>query len=58
MTLVSLSDSMDKIQVLTQNFDMNRWIDGIGDISHRQFTLTLSLSEVNAGECIYLASAR
>ena len=49
---------MDKIQVLTQNFDMNRWIDGIGDISHRRFTLTLSLSEVNAGECIYLASAR
>ena len=36
-----LSNSTNNIQVLTQNFDVNRWIDGDGDASHRQFDLTL-----------------
>ena len=39
MTLVS--NSTNNIQVLTQNFDVNRWIDGDGDASHRQIDLTL-----------------
>lgn len=39
VTLVS--NSTNNIQVLTQNFDMNRWIDGDGDASHRQIDLTL-----------------
>ena len=47
VTLVS--DPTNKIQVLTQNFHVNRLIDGDGDTSHRRFALTLSLSKVNEG---------
>ena len=47
VTLVS--DPTNKVQVLTQNFHVNRLIDGDGDTSHRRFALTLSLSKVNEG---------
>ena len=55
VTLVS--DSTSKIQVLTRNFGVNRWIDGDEDPSRRRFALTLSLSQVNAGKCFHLVSA-
>ena len=38
VTLVSDSRNM---QVLTQDFDMNCWIDGDGSTSHKQLDLTL-----------------
>ena len=47
VTLVG--DPTNKVQVLTQNFHVNRWIDGDGPSSHRRFALTLSLSKVNEG---------
>ena len=40
-SIVTLVSDSTNIQVLTQNFDVNRWIDGDGDASHRQFDLTL-----------------
>ena len=53
-SIVTLVSDSRNIQMLTRDFDVNRWIDGDGDASHRRFVLTLSLSEVNAGECIHL----
>lgn len=38
VTLVK--DSSSGIQVLTQDLDVNRWIDGNGHHSHRRFELT------------------
>lgn len=40
VTLVK--DSGNGIQVLTQNLDVNRWIDGDGHHTHRRFELTLA----------------
>ena len=40
VTLVK--DSYGGIQVLTQDLDVNRWIDGNGHHSHRRFELTLA----------------
>ena len=40
-SIVTLVSDSSNIQVLTQNFDVNRWIDGDGDSSHRQFDLAL-----------------
>ena len=43
-------DPADRIQVLTQNFGVNRWIDGDDAYpAHRRFDLTLSTSDVNSG---------
>lgn len=36
--VILVSDSLN-IQVLTQNFDVNRWIDGDGAASHGQLDL-------------------
>ena len=40
VTLVK--DSYGGIQVLTQDLDVNRWIDGNGHYSHRRFELTFA----------------
>ena len=40
VTLVK--DSGNGIQVLTQNLDVNHWIDGDGHHTHRHFELTLA----------------
>ena len=40
-SIVTLVSDSSNIQVLTQNFDVNRWIDGDGPSSQRQFDLTL-----------------
>ena len=40
-SIVTLVSDSSNIQVLTQNFDVDRWIDGDGPSSHRQFDLML-----------------
>ena len=40
-SIVTLVSDSSNIQVLTRNFDVNRWIDGDGAASHGQFDLTL-----------------
>ena len=50
-SIVTLVSDPVNIQLLTRDFDINRWIDGDGASSHRRFDLTLSRSQVNAGEC-------
>ena len=40
-TIVTIvQDESDGYQLLTRDFDVNRWIDGDGPTSHRQFELT------------------
>ena len=58
-SVVTLVSDSRNTQMLTKDFDVNRWIDGGGDTPHKRFVLILSPSEVNAGEYIYiyLASA-
>ena len=42
-TIVTLvSDSSSHLQVLTRDFDVNRWIDGDEDASHRRFDLSFA----------------
>ena len=42
-TIVTLvSDSSNRLQVLTRDFDVNRWIDGDGAASHRRFDLSFA----------------
>ena len=40
-SIVTLVSDSSNIQVLTDNFDVNRWIDGDGPSSQRQFYLKL-----------------
>ena len=40
-SIVTLVSDSTNIQVLTQDFDMNCWIDGDGSTSHKQLDLTL-----------------
>ena len=47
-------DPADRIQVLTQNFGVNRWIDGDDEPAHRRFDLALSLSDITAGIYMYV----
>ena len=42
-------DSMNRNQVLTHNFYVNRRIDSDEDASQRRFDLTVSTSDVGAG---------
>lgn len=43
-------DPAGRIQVLTQNFGVNRWIDGDDAYpAHRQYDLTISTSDVSSG---------
>ena len=42
-------DTGNKIQLLTQDFSMNRWIDGNDELEHRNFTLTLSRNSACSG---------
>ena len=43
-------DPSNRIQVLTWNFGVNRWIDGDGSYSsHRRYELTLSTSDISSG---------
>jgi hypothetical protein len=42
-TIVTLvSDSSNRLQVLTRDFDVFRWIDGDGEVSHRCFDLSFA----------------
>ena len=42
-TIVTLvSDSSSRLQVLTRDFDVYRWIDGDGPASHRRFDLSFA----------------
>ena len=42
-TIVTLvSDSSSRLQVLTRDFDVYRWIDGDGAVSHRRFDLSFA----------------
>ena len=50
-------DPSNRIQVLTQNFGVNRWIDGDDDSSHRRYDLTLSTSDINSGIFYCIRSA-
>ena len=44
-------DTDNKIQLLTQDFSVNRWIDDNDELEHRNFTLTLSRNSANSGIC-------
>ena len=44
-------DTDDKIQLLSQDFSVNRWIDGNNELGHRNFTLMLSRSSASSGTC-------
>ena len=48
-SIVTLVSDSSNVQLLTRDFNVNRWIDGDGSSSHEQFDLSLSHSEVNAG---------
>ena len=41
-SIVTLVGSRGHFEVLTQNLDVNRWIDGNGQPSHKRFTLTFA----------------
>lgn len=43
-------DPDNRIQVLTKNFGVNRWIDGDSHPDYRRFDLNLSRSDVNLGK--------
>ena len=49
VTLVSESN-VDRIQVLSQNFDVFYWIDGDGDRFDRHFDLALSTADISPGK--------
>ena len=49
-SIVTLVSDSRNTQMLTKDFDVNWWIDGGGDTSHKRFVLILSPPEVNAGE--------
>ena len=47
-TIVTLvSDSSSRLQVLTRDFDVYRWIDGDGAASHRRFDLSFAGNKIN-----------
>ena len=51
-------DPSNRIQVLTRNFGVNRWIDGDDAYSsHRRYDLTLSTSDINSGIFYCIRSA-
>lgn len=41
-SIVTLVRGSSNLQVLTQDFSVNRWIDGDGDVSHRRFNLSFA----------------
>ena len=41
-SIVTLVGARGRFQVLTQNLDVNRWIDGNDHHTHRRFTLTFA----------------
>ena len=49
-SIVTLVSDSSNVQLLTRDFNVNRWIDGDGASSHKKFDLSLSRSEVNTGE--------
>jgi hypothetical protein len=53
-TIVTLvSDSSNRLQVLTRDFNVFRWIDGNGAASHRRFDLTFAGMLINAYHSYY-----
>ena len=42
-----VGDSQGRVQVLTQNFNAFRWVDGNGHYSHRHFDLTMAWTQLN-----------
>ena len=48
-SIVTLVSDSSNVQLLTRDFNVNRWIDGDGASSHKKFDLSLSRSEVNIG---------
>ena len=42
-------DPADRIQVLTRNLGVNRWIDGDDVYAHRRYDLTISTTDVSSG---------
>ena len=47
-TIVTLvSDSSSRLQVLTQDFNVYRWIDGDGAASYRRFDLSFAGNKIN-----------
>ena len=53
--IILVRDTDNKIQLLTQDFNVNRWID-IDELEHRNFTLTLSRNSASSGICCVLSS--
>ena len=49
-------DTDNKIQLLTQDFSVNRWIDDNEDLEHRNFILTLSRNSASSGICWVLVT--
>ena len=41
-TIVTLVNGSNRLQVLTQDFNVNRWIDGDEDLSYRRFDLSFA----------------
>ena len=53
VTLVSESN-VDRIQVLSQNFDVFYWIDGDGDRLDGHFNLALSTADISPGTFYFM----
>ena len=54
--VILVRDTDDKIQLLTQDFSVNHWIDDDDELEHRNFTLTLSRNSASSGICCVLSS--
>ena len=45
-------DTDNRIQLLTNDFDVYRWIDSNDDVDHRKFKLTLSRNDIISGKAL------
>ena len=44
-------DTYNRIQLLSQDFSVNHWIEDDNELEHRNFTLMLSRSSASSGTC-------